>query len=201
MANSNTQQADTIAIDVFSDSMDNSYETGEHNDTQSMEQTKQALDVRERYPNLAPCMGRRGNKEIAKEDGRKGGIKSGQTKRKRKLLRESAQMILSADMGKLPLPEMQDLKAAFEVLGINEVTGADAIMLAQYLKASRGDTEAARFVRDTSGEKPSVDLSVTAMDRPIDADAVSAMTDDELATLIEGAEDALPQPQDQKLLQ
>lgn len=201
MANSNTQQADTIAIDILSDSMDNSYETGEHNDAKSMEQSKKALDVRERYPNLAPCMGRRGNKEIAKEDGRKGGIKSGQTKRKRKLLRDSAQQILSADMSKLPMPEMEDLKVALRALGIDEITGADAIMLAQYLKASRGDTEAARFVRDTSGEKPSVDLSVTALDKPIDADVVGGMTDADLAMLAQGAEDALPQPQDRPMLQ
>lgn len=186
-----------IAVDDPLDSMEESYGVGKHNAEDSMEQTKKALDVREQYPNLAPCMGRRGNKAIAAEDGRKGGLKSGQTKRKRKLMRESAQAILSADMSKLPLPEMEDLRAAFQALGVNEITGADAIMLAQYIKASRGDTDAARFVRDTSGEKPSVDLSVTAMDRPIDSDTVSDMSDADLAALVEGAEEQqqLPEPQ------
>ena len=178
----------TYAVDDISNSSD------------SIENSK-LIAKRKEYPHLTG-MGRFAeDREIAVECGRKGGLKSGVTKRKRKLLREAAQQILSADVGKLPIPELQDLRMALQALGVEDITGADALLLAQYIKAARGDTDAARFVRDTSGEKPSVDLSVTAMDKPIDSDTVSDISDADLAALVEGAEDQAQLPEPQMMLQ
>ena len=99
------------------------------------------------------------------------------------------------------MPEMEDLRLALKALGIDEITGADAILLAQSIKAAKGDTEAARFVRDTAGEKPSVSVDVTASDRPVDAEMLQGMSDAELAALADGAQDvpALPQKQSEML--
>lgn len=165
------------------------------------ERYNQLISKRKEYPHLTGMGTFLENREYAAECGRKGGTKSGVTKRKRKLLREAAQQILSADVSKLPLPEMTDLRLALQALGVEDITGADALLLAQFIRAARGDTEAFRAIRDTSGEKPSVDLSVTAIDKPIDSDTVSDMTDADLAALVEESEDALQLPEPKKMLQ
>lgn len=75
--------------------------------------------------------------------------------------------------------------AMLKALGVEDPTGADALMLAQFTKACRGDTEAARYVRDTAGERPSDQVHLIASERPVDGDLVASMTDEELALLAE----------------
>ena len=162
---------------------------------------KHIAEIKQKYPNLS-CCGRWGeDKTAASEAGKIGGAKAGVTKRRRRFMREAAQAILSADVSKLPMPEMEDLRLALKALGIDEITGADAILLAQSIKAAKGDTEAARFVRDTAGEKPSVSVDVNASDRPVDAEMLGAMSDAELAALADGQQDtpALPPKQPEML--
>jgi hypothetical protein len=83
------------------------------------------------------------------------------------------------------------------MLGVDEITGSDVLLLAQYLRAAKGDTDAFKAIRDTSGEKPSVDIAVSATDRVIDAESVSEMSDAELALLADECDSpvALPQPE------
>lgn len=139
------------------------------------------------YPTLTNCRIWAEDRAAASAAGKKGGAASGRTKRKRRLLRDAARDLLDKSVD--GLPEAADLLLALRALGCEEPTGADALMLAQFIRAARGDTEAARFVRDTGGERPAQELAVSAADRPIDADAVRDMTDDELAALA-AAEDA-----------
>ena len=68
------------------------------------------------------------------------------------------------------------------------------MLLAQFLRAAKGDTDAARFVRDTSGEKPSVDIAVSATDRVIDAESVAEMSDAELALLADECDSPVALP-------
>ena len=119
--------------------------------------------------------------EAAREAGRIGGAKGAVTKKKRRLLRDAARAILDADVSKLPVTE--DLVLSLKALGVDEITGSDVLLLAQFLRAAKGDTDAFKAVRDTSGEKPSVDIAVSASERVIDAESVSEMSDDELALL------------------
>ena len=152
-------------------------------------------DKLKNIPTLQKNMGRwKDHPEEASRAGQIGGAKSGVTKRKRRLLRDAARAILDADVSRLPVAE--DLVLSLKALGVDEVTGSDVLLLAQYLRAAKGDTDAARFVRDTSGEKPSVDIAVSATDRVIDAESVSEMSDDELALLADECDTpvALPQP-------
>lgn len=80
------------------------------------------------------------SREKAKENGKKGGIASGEAKRRKRDLKLAMQALLEADV--------KD-KRTGEVM-----SGAEAIALAQYRKAMKGDAKAFELVRDTSGQKP-----------------------------------------------
>lgn len=81
----------------------------------------------------------RSPKEV-RENGAKGGIKSGEVRRRKRDLKLAMQALLEADV--------KD-KRTGEVM-----SGAEAIALAQYRKAMKGDAKAFELVRDTSGQKP-----------------------------------------------
>lgn len=99
---------------------------------------------------------------------------------KRRTMREAAQAILSAKV-----PEGGEAFSVLRALGIDNPTGADLILLAQANKATKGDTEAARFVRDTSGEKPKTLLNIAAMEGPLSNDTLRALSDEQLKELME----------------
>jgi hypothetical protein len=78
--------------------------------------------------------------EEKREIGTKGGKASGEARRKKRDLKLAMQALLEADV--------KD-KRTGEVM-----SGAEAIALAQYRKAMKGDAKAFELVRDTSGQKP-----------------------------------------------
>ena len=99
--------------------------------------------------------------EELREMTRKGGIKSGETRRRKKTLREQMEMLLS-------LPVQDDETRAFiESLGIEseEVNNALAITLSMYQEALKGNTKAFELIRDTIGEKPTDRLQIE--ERPV----------------------------------
>lgn len=128
--------------------------------------------------------------EAARAAGRKGGPRGNQTKHKRRLMRDAARDLLAMDPALLP-----GVEALAEILagaGASEKTMADALLLAQALKAARGDTEAARFVRDTAGERPADQINLVPGE-VVDAAAVAEMTDAQLAELAAARDpEALP---------
>jgi len=130
--------------------------------------------------NLRPARFAR-DPEAAKECAAKGGYASGVAKRKKRTMREAAQAILAADV-----PEDSEAFALLQAMGVEHPVGADLLLLAQTRKAiDKGDTDAARFIRDTAGEKPELNLNVSAGDGPLTPDSVRAMSDDELLRLVQ----------------
>ena len=127
------------------------------------------------YPNLVANSER--TPEQLREQTRKAGIASGESRRKRKTFRESLLTILSMSVDD---PEMYEkLKA----LGLDP-TFQTAIDLAQIKQALRGDTDASRFVRDTVGEKPTEQVELGGLaDRPIEYVDMSKLSDDQLRAL------------------
>lgn len=85
--------------------------------------------------------------EQAVELGRMGGKKSAEKRQKRKTLKEAYLTI--AELPYKPIGEMA--KIITENYG--DISLDEAIMAAQAVKASMGDTSAASFIRDTIGEK------------------------------------------------
>lgn len=93
--------------------------------------------------------------EQRRENGRKGGIASGEAKRKKKAMRERLEILLDLPMRAGKGADLQAIKNFAALKGKN-ITVQDAMMIAQIQKALKGDTNAAAFVRDTAGENPSV---------------------------------------------
>ena len=63
------------------------------------------------------------------------------------VLRNAACALLSH---RLSLEREQDAAEMLTAMGVAEPTGADGLLLGQYLKALGGDTAAAKFVRDAA---------------------------------------------------
>ena len=87
-----------------------------------------------------------------------GGKKTAEVKRRKKAMREIARLFGNQDA---PAEVTARLIQA-GLLEYGEKCSMDeALMLAQYSKALAGNTKAAEFVRDTSGQKPRDEVEVT----------------------------------------
>lgn len=93
--------------------------------------------------------------EQAAEAGRKGGIKSGETRRKQRTMRQAAKMMLD-----MPVKGYPELVQRLKGMGISEedLTFQMAVMSSMMAKAMQGNTKAAAFLRDTAGENPSLEI-------------------------------------------
>ena len=98
--------------------------------------------------------------EQRREAGRKGGLKSVEVRRRKKAMKEALNAFLELKMKSGEMSDLESLESYQSLKGAN-ITVGEAIALSQIQKALKGDTTAAAFVRDTSGQKPKdeVDLS------------------------------------------
>ena len=87
-------------------------------------------------------------------------------------LREAAQTLLRHT---LTLPDEDEAAAMLRSMGQTAPTGADALLLGQYLKALKGDTAAAKYVRDAAMEPETREDGA--------AEDLSDLSDAELAAL------------------
>ena len=88
----------------------------------------------------------------ARINGKKGGIASGKARRERKAMREMLENLLALPLDKGTEVKEEDIKDLAALEGKN-ISVQGAILLAQIQKALAGDTKAAEYVRDTSGNK------------------------------------------------
>lgn len=91
--------------------------------------------------------------EERRENGRKGGIASGEAKRAKKAMRERLEVMLDMPLKSGRGIDIESIKNFAALKGKN-ITVQDAMMIAQIQKALKGDTNAAAFVRDTAGQNP-----------------------------------------------
>lgn len=98
--------------------------------------------------------------EELRERARKGGIASGKSRRDKKLMRETLSALLSMPLKDGQAIDIEEIKNLAALKGKN-ISVQEAIMLAQIQKAMKGDTRAAEFVRDSSGNKPKDDVSMS----------------------------------------
>ena len=110
-------------------------------------------------------------------NGRKGGVASGIAKRKQRTFRESIKAIMA-----LQTPD-EEKRQVLEALGVDP-TVLNAINLAVSGKAAAGDVEAARYLRDTAGEKPREGLEIGNLDdKPLASLDMSKLTDEQLRVI------------------
>lgn len=100
--------------------------------------------------------------EEARRIGSKGGKASAKARRKKKLMKEQIELLLS-----LPFPDVRDktgkkIKNVFKQLGIEEenIDNQMAIIVALWQKALKGDYQAFIALRDTVGEKPKEEIKI-----------------------------------------
>lgn len=102
---------------------------------------------------MAKCEFSNMTPEQRAENGRKGGIASGEAKRRKKAMRERLEVLLELPLKSGKSADLDSIKNFAALKGKN-ITVQDALILAQIQKALKGDTTAATFVRDTVGDKP-----------------------------------------------
>lgn len=114
------------------------------------------------WKNITPMNG--SNPEREKEIRQKGAAAAREITRKRKALRDILDSLLALPAGDDILTDAEITQRAMEAARDEntELTAYDAIALAQMVKAARGDTDAARFIRDSAGDKPTEKQQIIA---------------------------------------
>lgn len=94
------------------------------------------------------------------EKAREAGIKSGQARREKRLMKDALLMILDKSIKKGSVVSTEEISHLAEAKKLN-ISVQDAIVISMVNEAISGNVKAAEFVRDLIGEKPkdSVELS------------------------------------------
>ena len=112
--------------------------------------------------NLIPYSERSENE--ARENGRKGGIASGESRRKRKLLKDSMNALLE-----LPVSSTKEYNALIKMgIDIEDIDNSQLIVLALFNRARSGDVAAIKELRNLIGEDSSEDKSAGQLERLIE---------------------------------
>ena len=82
----------------------------------------------------------------------KGGIASGKARREKKAMKDTLETLLKMPLKSSKYDDIEEIQSLAAIKGKN-ISVQEAIMLAQIQKAMKGDTRAAEFVRDSSGNK------------------------------------------------
>ena len=130
--------------------------------------------------NLIPMSER--SKEEVREIARRGGIKSGETRRRKKTMKENLELLLTMSVGKGEKADIENGENIKDYAKEN-VTVEQAMLIAQIQKALKGDTQAFEMIRDLIGEKPVDKKEVSASvqhDNPFEG-----LTTEELKKLID----------------
>lgn len=113
--------------------------------------------------NLVPFTSEQ-SREEAVINGRKGGVASGQAKRRRKLLRDSMNALLE-----LPVSSTKEYNALIKIgIDIEDIDNSQLIVLALFNKAKSGDVAAIKELRNLIGEDSAEDKSAGQLERLIE---------------------------------
>ena len=111
--------------------------------------------------NLRPC-----EHKFTQEEAKKGAQKSAEARRKKRDLKLAIQTLLEADI--------KDKKTG------ETMSGAEAIAIAQFRKAMKGDSKAFEILRDTSGQSVVQKVAVAEVNQDIIDDIEKMVMNDEL---------------------
>ena len=113
--------------------------------------------------NLVPFTSEQSHEE-AVINGRKGGVASGQAKRRRKLLRDSMNALLE-----LPVSSTKEYNALIKIgIDIEDIDNSQLIVLALFNKAKSGDVAAIKELRNLIGEDSAEEKSAGQLERLIE---------------------------------
>ena len=112
-----------------------------------------------------------------------GGTASAKKRRQKKTFAETLRAVLASEY------PVEEAKKKLQSMGLDG-TWMDQLSQAQVDKASRGDTEAFRAVRDTIGENPRQAVDVGLTNGPVSGMDLSQLSDDQLRAMIAAREEA-----------
>ena len=113
--------------------------------------------------NLVPFTSEQ-SREEAVINGRKGGVASGQAKRRRKLLKDSMNALLE-----LPVSSTKEYNALIKIgIDIEDIDNSQLIVLALFNRAKSGDVAAIKELRNLIGEDNTEDKSAGQLERLIE---------------------------------
>ena len=112
-----------------------------------------------------------------------GGTASAKKRRQKKTFAETLRAVLASEY------PVEDAKKKLQDMGLDG-TWMDQLSQAQVDKASRGDTEAFRAVRDTIGENPRQAVDVGLTSGPVSGMDLTQLSDDQLRAMIAAREEA-----------
>lgn len=104
--------------------------------------------------------------EEAREKGRRGGIASGEARRRKRTMRETMEILLEMQVGSGKSADIDAIKNFAGLKGKN-ITVQEAMIIAQAQKALKGDLAALQFIRDTVGQKPTDNMNLVAEMTPL----------------------------------
>lgn len=109
-----------------------------------------ALAGEENLKKGEPYRFRTGKQQV--EIARRGGIASGEARRRKKTMKDTVKMMLDMQVS----GGLKELRAKFAAMGISEedFTYQTAVIVGVMNQAMKGNTKAAAFLRDTVGENP-----------------------------------------------
>ena len=107
------------------------------------------------HENLIPASQR--SKDEARGNGKKGGIASGKSRRRKKALRTALKEAMTMQLKELH-PDMQAAIMKAAKLGDAELTVSDAVLGSIIRNACRGNSQMAKLLLDVLGETPDVRL-------------------------------------------
>ena len=133
--------------------------------------------------NLIPMNER--TEEEQREIARKGGIESGKARRRKRTMKEAAQIILNAPAN----AEQAELSKKYGIAE-QDCTNLMLIMAKAVQMAADGDLKAAEFVRDILGENPQYKIYEKRLEYLIaDKEAAHTLADEWIASIPELADD------------
>lgn len=141
------------------------------------------------WKNLIPYKG--GDQDTRTPEERKrnaqlGAKASAEVRRRKKRLTDAAKWLLASK----DIVSDAKVKAKLQELGIEDATNAEALMVIALKKASTGNVEALKFVRDTGGEAPSNRVELAGdIDRPVATLDLRGMSEEELLRIAESRAD------------
>lgn len=103
-------------------------------------------------------------REELSEMGKKGGVKSGEARRRKKNMKECLNLLLSLDVKS---PKVREQLKSLGILD-EEMTNEMMLMVSALQKASKGDIQAMNFIRDTSGQQITNKVEIDKVPRIID---------------------------------
>ena len=121
----------------------------------------------------------------AVENGRKGGKRSGEVRKRKKEIRELTESMLAMPLKSGKVYSVDQIKNLAAVKGKN-LTVEEAILLKQVMRALSGSESAAKFVLELAGYQP--ETKITAEVTTTQREPLSKLTMEELKDIINDAE-------------